>query len=257
MDMLMRAVRDALPEATVVFQNIFRFDTSKYGGSVDSEYHKEFLQWRMDLLKQYAPQANGKMDTHAFEAFIPEWAKQSISKIAFHLNIMYPSYAFRIMALCNDENDELIFEKLQKFCRVYTGNTDGESGNSIGIQYLTATHQEYKNEKEAGNPKFQNIYNTFVFPDWFGDQFEAMIAPWYEKYYYPNENLYRQKVIYKTTIKRDLNAPWNGDWNLTEGMGMSGFFQFPSRSSEPIPLQMLNGSATLDTHKSVFRDAYK
>jgi hypothetical protein len=255
MDMLMRALRDTFPDEIFVFQNIFRFNPGNWGGNPDSEYHKEFEKWRNDKLKEYAPQVNGKMDTHAFESFLPEWASKSISKIAYHLNCMYPAYTFRIMALCKDENDEIVYQKLEKLCRVYGGNTFDDSNNQVDVMYLTSTHQEYKNEKSAGNRKFQGIYDTFVFPDWFGPQFEAMAAPWYEKYYYPNENKYRMQVIYKTTVKRDLNAPWNGDWNLTEAFGMSGFFQFPSKSTEPNRIEVLT-SGDLQTYKGVWRNDY-
>ena len=254
MDMLMRAIRDTFPNDIFVFQNVFRFNPGNWGGSPDSEYHKEFEKWRLEMLAQYAPVANGRMDTHAFEAFLPQWVHESISKIAFHLTCMYPSYTYRIMALCNDNQDEAVFQKLEKLCRVYGANTFHDSDNQLTIQYLTCTNQEYKNEKTAGNRKFQPIYNTFVFPDWFGEQFEAMIAPYYEKFYYPNENRYRRNVIYKTVIKRDLNAPWNGDWNLTEALGISGFFQFPSLSSQNNLIENLIGGTDLNTHKNVWSD---
>ncbi len=257
MDMFMRALRDTFPDDIIVFQNIFRFNPGNWGGSQDSEYHKEFQKWRIDLLNQYAPDNGGRMDTHAFEAFLPEWAHKSISKIAYHLSCMYPAYTFRIMALTKDAKDELLYQKLEKLSRVYGGNTFDDSDNQVDLMYLTCTHQEYKNNTKAGNRKFQPIYDTYVFPDWYGPQFEAMMSPWYERYYYPNENRYRRQVIYKTTVKRDLNAPWNGDWNLTEGLGMSGFFQFPSRSSEPNMIEVLVGGSDLETYKGVWNDDYE
>jgi hypothetical protein len=255
MDMLMRAIRDTFPDEIVVFQNVFRFNPGNWGGNKESEYHKEFEEWRMEILEQYAPKNGNKLDTHAFEAFLPQWAHKSLSKIAYHLNCMYPSYAYRVLALCHDANDELVFQKLEKLCRVYTGNTFDDGGNDVALMYLTATNQEYKKDKTAGNRKFQAIYDTFVFPDQFGDQFEAMISPLYETYYYPNENRYRRYNIYRTTLRRDINAPWNGDWNLTEAFGMSGFFQFPSQSSKSNPIESLVG-AKLDLHKSVYIDSY-
>lgn len=257
MDMFMRAVRDTFPDQVVVFQNLFRFNPANWGGDPESEYHKEFEQFRLDLLKQYAPEANGKLDTHAFEAFLPKWATESISKIADHLAMMYPSYTYRIMVLCNDENDEFVFSKLEKLSRVYTGNTYDNADNDIRIAYPTCTHQEYMSDRKAGNHKYQGIYDTFVFPDWFGDQFEAMMAPYWEKYYYPNENRYRRKNIYKTTVKRDLNAPWNGDWNLTDALGISGFFQFPSKASATNPVEVVAGTEDLESKKQVYSDAYK
>jgi hypothetical protein len=257
MDMFMRAVRDTLPNEIVVFQNIFRFNPGNWAGQPDGEYHKEFTKWRDDILNQYAPMANGKMDTHAFEAFLPKWAHHAISKISMHLKNMYPSYTFRIMALTTDANDEYVYSKLEKWSRVYTGNTYDDADNDISIQYPTCTHQEYAPDRKAGNPKYQLIYDTMVFPDWYGDQFEALISPLYEKYYYPNENRYRQKNIYKTTVKRDLNAPWNGDWNLTDALGMSGFFSFPSKSSVANPIEMVISEHDLETKNSVYREAYE
>jgi hypothetical protein len=247
-------VRDTIPEAVVIFQNIIKFNPANWGGSPNSEYHKEFEQWRLDILNQYAPEANGKLDTHAFEAFLPKWAHKAISDISNHLNLMYPSNTYRIVGLCMDADDEKVYQKLEKLCRVYQGNTWDDAGNDIEIKYLTATHQEYKNNRVSGNPKYQKIFDTYVFPDWFGDQFEAMMAPYYERYYYANENRLRRQVIYKSLIKRDILAPWNGDWNLTEALGLSGMFQFPSRSSETQKVEIMREKLSTLSSKSIIKN---
>jgi hypothetical protein len=253
-DFLLRAIRDTIPEAIVVVQTIFRFNPSNWGGNPEGEYYMEFKAFREDLLKQYAPINNGHYDTHALEAFLPHWAHKAISTTGNHLNMMYPSSTYRLMALTDDANDELVYQKLEKFCRIFQGNSFGDFGNDIELKYPTSTHQEYKNDKTSGNPKYQMIYDTFVFPDWFGDQFEALMTPFYEQYYYPNENRYRRRNIYKTTVKRDLNAPWNGDWNLNEAHGFAILFQFPALSSDPMPIENLIGDVNIDQYKKVFQE---
>ena len=247
MDMMMRALRDTHPESKIFIQNIFRFNPGNAIGG-KPEIQAEFQKWRQDLLETYAPMNNGKLDSHAFETLLPHDITGSINRIDTHIKFAYPVYTYRVMALCDHEQSEKVINTMEKLVRIHGGSTEELAGGNITIKFVTSTHQEYKNVK-SDHPLYQLIYDTFVFPTWFGDQAEAIIAPWYEKFYYINENRFRRYINYKTMIKRDLNAPWNGDWNVTVAFSMAGFFQFPMQSKAP---KITVGDIDLDAQKEIY-----
>jgi hypothetical protein len=252
MDMMIRACRDIFPDQKIIFQQLFRFNPKNaIGGPAGQE---EFAKLRQEVFDKYAPnKESGGKDSHAFEALMPHSVVKAMDNIANHLELAYPAYAFRIMALCTDQKmANNVIQKLEKLARVYEGNVaDGFFCNSIDIKYITSTHQEYSSTN-AIHPKFKAVYDTYYYPTMFGPQAEAFIAPMYEKYYYPNENRYRVAVNYSTMVKRDINAPWNGDWNISEALAMAGFWQLPSMSRSTSQIEIVQGGNTLETYKDIY-----
>jgi hypothetical protein len=253
MDMMLRAVRDIFPDQKIILQQVFRFNPGNHLGS-QKKYQDEFAKLRQDMFDRYAPKkADGGRDSHAFEALLPHSVVKGMDIVAQHLELAYPAFAYRVMALCTDEKQaQIVIQKLEKLARVYEGNTqDGFYCNSLDIKYITSTNQEYSTGNSV-HPLFKGVYDTYVYPIGFGPQAEAFISPLYEKYYYPNENRYRTKVNYSRLLARDSNAPWNGDWNITEAFAMAGFWQLPSMSRSPTQIQIVQGSNNLDTYKDIY-----
>jgi hypothetical protein len=253
MDMMIRAARDIFPDQKIIFQHVFRFNPGNAVGAQPGT-DKEFTDFRQGVFDKYSPKkADGTKDSHAFEALMPHSIAQAIDKVAQHLELAYPAYAYRIIGLCTDAKmANNVIQKLEKLARVFQGNVaDTFAANSIDIKYITSTHQEYNEDKNI-HPKFKGIYDVYVYPNMFGPQGEAFVSPLYEKYYYPNENRYRVQANYVTMIKRDINAMWNGDWNITEAFAMAGFWQLPSMSRSTSQIQIIQGTNNLDSYKDIY-----
>jgi hypothetical protein len=255
MDMMLRAARDIFPDQKIILQQVFRFNPNNHVGSKPAA-QAEFAKMRQELFEKYAPKkSDGGMDSHAFEALMPHSISKAIDTVATHLEIAYPAYSYRVMALCTDERQaNLVIQKLEKLARVYEGNLgDFFLSNSVDIKYITSTDQEYSTGNSI-HPNFKPIYDTYYYPKNFGPQGEAFISPMYEKYYYPNENRYRCMVNYSRMKARDINAPWNGDWNITEALSMAGFWQLPSMSRSTAQIEIVQGGSNLDTYKDIYEN---
>jgi hypothetical protein len=255
MDMMIRAARDIFPDQKIIFQHIFKYNPLN-AISEQKGTEEEYEKIRQGLFDKYAPKKlDGVRDSHAFEALMPKSIAQAMDVLDQHIGLAYPAYTYRIMALCTDARmASLVIQRLEKLCRVYEGNVNaGFASNSIDIKYITSTHQEYSSKNNI-HPKFKSVYDTYIFPTGFGPQAEAFIAPMYEKYYYPNENRYRTLVNYGTLVKRDGNAPWNGDWNITEALAMAGFWQLPSMSRSTAQIEVVQGGNTLDTYRDIYEN---
>ena len=254
MDMIIRAARDIFPDQKIIFQQIFRFNPNNFVGTDAGQ--NEFTKMRQELFDKYAPKRpDGSRDSHAFEALMPHSIISALDVVAKHLEMAYPAYTYRIMALCTDQKmANMVMQRLEKLARIYEGNLgDFFLSNTVDIKYITSTHQEYSS-KNSIHPKFKGIYDTYIFPDKLGPQGEAFITPMYEKYYYPNENRYRTYVNYATMVRRDANAPWNGDWNITAAPAMAGFWQLPSMSRSTSQIEIVQGGNTLDSYKDIYEN---
>jgi hypothetical protein len=254
MDMMMRALRDVFPDQKIILQQVFRFNPSNNVGSYP-ENISEFKSYRQGLFDKYAPlNTSGKKDSHAFEALMPYSIKNAIDLVAQHMEGANIGFTYRIVALCaNKEQAGQVFKTLERLLRIYS-STIGEyfASNYLSVQYITSNFQEYST-KNPIHPNFKSIYETFIFPTWLGVQLETLTAPFYQKYYYPNENRYRTIVNYKTLIKRDFDGQWNGDWNIGSPMSIPAIWQLPSMSMNPNQLQTVQQNNSVD----IFQDFYE
>jgi hypothetical protein len=230
MDMLMLAFRDLFPNQKVIFQQIFKFDTNN--AITDNPLAKtEFDQFRQDIFDQYAPFNDRKeKDQHAFGVLMPNMTT-TLSNIARHFEVAYPTYSYKIIVFCKDEQESAqLVKNVEKIVTAYTDSVgDFFGSNYISLQYITSNKQQYRGINSIP-PQAKSVFDTFVYPNQFSPQIESIFAQLYQKYFYPNENRYRSKVNYSGLTRRDADIAWFANWNLTSPLSIPAWFQLPSRS---------------------------
>jgi hypothetical protein len=254
MDLTMRALRDTFPDQKIILQQVFRFDPANNVGSYP-ENIAEFQSFRQSLFDKYTPiNSRGHKDSNAFEALLPQSIKSALDVVAQHMEGANIGYTFRVIALCTDKKQaNVVFQTLERLLRIYSSSIGEYFGsNYLSIQYITSNHQEYAT-KNPIHPSYKSIFERMVFPTIFGNQLETLLAPLYQKYYYPKENLYRTIVNYKTLIRQDFDGQWNGNWNIGSPISIPAIWQLPSMAINPNQLEVIKQNDSID----IFEDFYE
>ncbi len=225
---MMRYLRDNLKNERTHVQYVFR--SNKDCGH---DFPEEYQKFRETIFERFAPKGVGGTDfdkghPQGLEVFVPQDERDFMQAYNFKA-YGHPKAqtSLKFFALCKKSDLGFTENTLDKAARVFYGNTSTQN-QGMEKKYITATDQHYfdlKNYQPEANP----IYDCYWFPN--SLPLEMFLEPYYEKYYYPNENRYRRYTMYTTLLKRDINAAWNGDITLNSPVDVSVIFQIPTMAS--------------------------
>ena len=253
LDNMLRSIRDSITDEKIITQFIFRAN----GNNLPyAEWQKQYANWRQDLFDKYSPRtADGKLDSHAFEALLPHEEREVNEATRWRTHQTLVQSSVKIMALCQREQVNFMENMLEKIGRVYYGNTSPIGDPGMEKKDITSTNQKYYRPKN-GAPEFNYVYDRYIFPpESMSVVIDQFAEPLYNKFYYKKENLLRRKKLYKTVISRDLNAQWNGDKLLMDPINGAGIFQFPTKATSMMTFKDNFVTApSMRMHEDVFND---
>jgi hypothetical protein len=92
MDMMIRALRDLLPDQKIILQQIFRFNPNN-AIILDKNTEKQFDEYRQSLFDKYAPiSSKGYKDSHSFGALLPKTIIPNIDNVSKHIEVAYVGF---------------------------------------------------------------------------------------------------------------------------------------------------------------------
>ncbi len=225
-DNFLRYCRDTLPNSKIVIQFIFIFNS---GRSYDLMV-KEFNQYRQNLFERFTPKKGTKKQSGAFGILLPMMEKESLQKIEHRLNKNTNklfSSNIKVVGFCSNQDYVRVEQVLDKAIRIFYGGT-------VEKKYLTATNQTYYNHTGKNNiPNQDWLYDTFVFPPLL---LEPYLSDSYNRFFYPNENRWRRKSLYRYLVRRSAYGPWSHRDCLLDAEDVSVVFNIPSQSKEPVKI---------------------
>ena len=253
LDNMLRSIRDSITDEKVITQFVFRAN----GNSLPyAQWQQQYADWRQELFDKYSPKdANGKLDSHAFEALLPIDEKEINEATRWRTHQTLVQTSVKIVALCQKEQVNYMENMLEKIGRVYYGNTSPIGDPGMEKKDITATNQKFFRHNN-GAPEFQGVYDRYIFPPTsFSIVLDQFCEPIYNSMYYQKENLYRRKMLFKTLKGRDISAQWNGDKLLMDPINGAGIFQFPTKATSMMTFKDNFVTApSMRMHEDVFND---
>ena len=221
-DNFLRYCRDKLPNTKVILQFIFIFNS---GRSYDLMV-KEFNEYRQNLFERFSPKKGNKKQSGAFGVILPKMEKENLQKIEHRLNKntnkLFTS-SVKVVGFCNHPDYVNLEKVLDKAIRVFYGGT-------VEKKYLSATNQSYYNHTGKNNIPNQNwLYDTLFFPP---TLLEPYLSDIYNRFFYPNENRWRRKSLYRYLVRRSAYGPWSHRDCLLDSEDISVVFNIPSQSKK-------------------------
>lgn len=177
------------------------------------KYQSDFDDHLKDMTSLFDPTIKGK-EKSASKLF-PDREIVGLNVIYERLNSIWIMSAMRVMAIDKTPGTYTMLERMMK-------SFIGKSNLPIDIVYLTATRQVYfKYTKDNRQPEPDDVYNNMHYPD---PSLETLIAPYYQKYYYPQESLLRRGTILRSIYNRNPMAPWHPKYTQMDPETMKYYF---------------------------------
>ena len=231
LDNFLRNAKDSIRNNEIVVMQ-YVFMASKYG-LPNEEYQTNYNQWRQKLYNRYTPKRSGKKEGEAFGALLPQ--KEILKNQAYYYRAtqVLLQTSIKVGAFCTTDRLNYIENLIEKLGDIYSGDNSRVGRQRPEKKHIIATNQKYFRHQNKV-PEFEYIYDRFIYPsknaNTVGDQF---FGPFYEKYFYPNENRWRKKANYKSMIYREIASPWNGYEFYVDPIAGAGIFQFPVSAYNP------------------------
>jgi hypothetical protein len=165
---------------------------------LQNKYQAEFDEYAADLTTRYLASIEKK--DAVSKPFYPVNEKKDYNALYKRLHNIWFMTAIRVMAIDKTPGTYTLLEHMM---RSFIGRTN----LPLDIVYLTSTKQEYfKYTKKNRQPEPEDIYRNMYYPD---DYLEQIVAPLYNKYYYPKESYLRRGTILRSMYTRNPMSPWH------------------------------------------------
>jgi hypothetical protein len=192
---LLTYIKSASKGRLIALQYGFIFADS----GIQKKYNPQFDVYLKSLTDQYSP-AVSKDEEKTVSSYFPKEEVTKYNAIYKRLNNIWFMTAMRVMCYDKNQHSQKMLERMFK--------TFFEQSNlPLDIMYLTSTEQTYfKYTKKNRQPEPDEIYDNMYYPE---AGFETVIAPFYDKLYYPKESKLRKGTILRSFLARNPIAPWH------------------------------------------------
>jgi hypothetical protein len=190
---LIGSYKENLVNQTIIMQYNFVFDTN-----IDyQKYNSEFDDHLERVYQRYNTGADGQGKLP--HSFFPKEEDVKLNAMFSRLKSNWIGTSIRVLTIPDNVDGEQAGRSVESELRAYFE----KSKLPLDINYLTSSNQSYYRYGKM-QPEMQSIYNTYYYGPKIG---EAIIAPWYERIYYPKENKLRREVLIKAIFDRKPNSP--------------------------------------------------
>ena len=206
---LLKTIKSASQDKIIILQYGFIFTDSW----AQKKYQGEFDKYIQNLTNQYNAPINGKPKSVA--DLFPTSTMTEYNAIYKRLNSIWFMGAIRTLCYNKINHSQKTIED------IFRPFAEG-SKLPIAINYLTSTNQTYyKFTKLNRQPEADEIYNVYVYPE---EYMENIMAPLYEKYYYPQESKLRRMTIVRSIFVRNPMQPWHTKFTFLDTSSIHNYF---------------------------------
>jgi hypothetical protein len=202
---LLYSYMDNDPEALIIMQYLVR----PYENSKEKDWTKVLEDKKKEVLKKNSMFVSKDEKGKSFEAsstnLITDTQREIFGQCDAKLNQAHYKSHLRLVAFY-EKDKKYVGDLTESDFKVFQGDTSG---------YLQKLE---KNHPSSTNVKFYK--SAFEFLD-------SIIEPFMEKWYYEKEREYRKRVMYKSLIGRDLDAPTDSGEMLIDTRSLASILHFP------------------------------
>lgn len=221
---IIRNIQDNLQDQKIYLQYVLTFenrvDTNKIKAELNSFRQQNYNRFSLRKIKP-------DLDREITGILLPDIEKKRLNAMDERLSIQteFISANIKIVGLSSREQYIQTENLLEQVVRE-NSKKNRKDLNEIEKIHYTATNQRYYNLSDKQSPNSVPYLNsTYWFPPtWL----EPFVSNLYDNVYYYNENKYRRQVMYRTLLKRSVQAPWHTSNTLLDLDTLPSVFQIPT-----------------------------